>query len=128
MRLRLVCRRSRIQPSGPAKRSFVEIKHSFPAAGCQLLAKGCALVQGLSLPRKNVVGLTDRLDITIVVCLGDWDVNPAPRPPPNKLYIQALFYFAGVIRIYLIYLHVYVLSTDPVLCRMAVDRGLRLST
>ena len=42
----------------------------------QLLAKGCAstLVNhlGLSLPKRNVVRLTDHLDMTAVV---DWDVK-----------------------------------------------------
>ena len=37
-----------------------------------LLAKGCALSTGQSLPRKSVVRLIDHLDMTI-----DWDIKPS---------------------------------------------------
>ena len=43
-----------------------------PLSPFQLLAKGCAL----SLPRKRVIRLTDRLDMTIVA---DWDVKHKER-------------------------------------------------
>ena len=41
--------------------------HFFKKGSCQLLAKVCARSTGLSLPRKSVVRLTDRPDMTLDV-------------------------------------------------------------
>ena len=78
MRIRLVCRRSRVRSSSPAKHYFVEINHSLPTLPLiqirQLSVAGERICRfDISMPRKNVVRLTDRLDMTIVV---DLDVNP----------------------------------------------------
>ena len=83
-------RRLWVQSSNSAKHSVVEIGHEIistailslpPIQVGQLSVTGerCALSTctvnhlGLSLPRKSVVRLTDRLGMTIVV---DWDVKP----------------------------------------------------
>ena len=47
--------------------------HSLPTAESSLLAKGFAISLGPTLPRKKVIRLTDRPDMTIVL---DWDVKP----------------------------------------------------
>ena len=83
MRVRLASGRSQVRSSGPAASSFVEIGHeiiytailSLPLIQIeQLSVIHLVLVNRLGrLPKNNVVRLTDRLDMTIVV---DWDVKP----------------------------------------------------
>ena len=85
LKMKMDCGRSRVRSSGPATfftgdRSWNHFYgHSFPSADSgQLSISGermrTVLVNRLgSLSRNNVVRLTDRLDMTIVV---DWDVKP----------------------------------------------------